>query len=84
MSLYNFFHHSSLSDSSPTLSRVAWDSSFDMNLQMCLIEPSVSVHVEAASQPQMVFSPHHPTQATTQTVLTASTPSPSHLEPLFS
>ena len=84
MSLYNFFHHSSLSDSSPTLLRVAWDSCFDMNLQMYLIEPSVLVHVEAASQPQLVFSLHHPTLATTQGVQTASTLSPSHLEQLFS
>ena len=83
-SLYNFPLHSSLSDSSPTLLRVAWHSSFDTNLPMCLNGHSVLVHVEAASQPQLVFSLHHPTLATTQGVQTASTLSPSHLEQLFS
>ena len=66
-------------DSSPTLLRVAMDSSLNMNQQMYLNGPSEVGHVEADSQPKTASSPLHPTQTTTQTMQTAYTPSLSPL-----
>ena len=73
------FVNFSFSDSSPTTLRAALDFSLNMNPQMCPTGPITLVHVEVPSQPQMGSSPHHPTQATTQTMQTASTPSLSPL-----
>ena len=68
-------------DFSLTTLQVVLDFSLNMNPQMCPIGLITLVHVEAILQPLMGLWPHHPTQATTQLMQTAYTPSLSPLEP---
>ena len=63
------------SDSYPTILRVALDFRLNMDHHLCHTGPINLVNVEAVSQPQMASSPHHPTQATTHSIQSASTQS---------
>ena len=76
---HNTRSFSSFSDSFPTTLQVDWDSSLNMNQQMCPNGAIAMVHVEAVSQPHWASLPHHPTQTTTLQIKTASTPSLSPL-----
>ena len=70
---YNNTTYSSFSDSFPTTLEVDWDSSLNMNPQMCPNGAIALVNVEAIWQPYRAYSPHLPTQTTTQTMQNAPT-----------